>query len=116
MALMFLAFGLFSLFRPEVMTSNLGVDISGPNGTFEIRGIFGGVSLGAALLCVAGTFQKQMIRPALWFLIAYMGGYCLARLASIGLGDLPTPGTWRFVAFEAFALIVTMVALNRHAE
>ena len=116
MALMFLAFGLFSLFRPEIMTSNLGVDISGPNGTFEMRGIFGGVSLGAALLCAAGSFQKQMIRPALWFLIAYMGGYCFARLASVGLGDLPTPGTWWFVAFEAFALIVAMVALNRHAE
>ena len=116
MALMFLAFGLFSLFRPEIMTSNLGVDISGPNGTFEIRGVFGGVSLGAAILCAAGAFKTTMTRPALWFLVAYMGGYCFARLASVGLGDLPTPGTWRFVAFEAFALIVAMVALNRHAE
>jgi hypothetical protein len=114
MALMFTAFGLFSLFRPEIMTSSLGVDIGGPNGTFEIRGVFGGVSLGAALLCAAGTVEKTMIRPALWFVIAYMGGYCLARLASVGIGDLPTPSTWRFVAFEAVSLIIAVIALRRH--
>ena len=117
MALMFIAFGFFSLLRPEVMTSSLGVDIGGPNGTFEIRGIFGGVSLGAAALCAAGTLKTSMVRPALWFLIAYMGGYCLARLASVGLGDLPTPSTWRFVAFEAVSLVIALIALRqRHKE
>lgn len=114
MALMFIAFGLFSLLRPEIMTSSLGVEIGGPNGTFEIRGIFGGVSLGAAALCAAGALRANMVRPALWFLIAYMGGYCLARLASVALGDLPTPETWRFVAFEAVSLIAAAFALIKH--
>ena len=112
MALMFTAFGLFSLLRPEVLTSSLGVDIGGPNGTFEIRGIFGGVSLGAAGLCAAGAGRQSMTRPALWFIIAYMGGYCLARAASVALGDLPTPSTWRFVAFEAISLIIAIVCLR----
>ena len=116
MALMFIAFGLFSLLRPEVLTASLGVDIGGPNGTFEIRGVFGGVSLGAAGLCAAGALRRTMVRPALWFIVAYMGGYCVARLASVALGDLPTPGTWRFVAFEAFCLIVAVIALKRQAD
>ena len=113
MALMFLMFGLFALFYPETLTSNLGVDIGGPNGTFEIRGIFGGVSLGASALCAAGSLQSHYVRPALWFLVAYMGGYCIARGASVALGDLPTPGTWRFVAFEGASLIVALIALRR---
>ena len=115
MALMFTAFGLLSLFRPEVMTSSLGVDIAGPNGTFEMRGIFGGVSLGAAALCTSGSMRTAMIRPALWFIVAYMGGYCFARLASVGLGDLPEPATWRFVAFEAVSLLIAARALRQEA-
>lgn len=114
MALMFIAFGLFSLLRPETMTASLGVEVSGPNGTFEMRGIFGGVSLGAAGLCLAGTLRHTMVRPALWFIIAYMGGYCLARAASVMLGDLPEPATWRFVAFEALALLAALIAIRRH--
>jgi len=112
MAIMFTAFGVFSILRPETMTSSLGVDVSGPNGTFEMRGIFGGVSLGAAGLCAAGALRASMSRPALWFVIAYMGGYCFARAASVALGDLPTPSTWRFVAFEAVSLILALFALR----
>ena len=44
MALMFTAFGGWSLLDPLGMTSQLNVEINGPNGSFEIRGIFGGVS------------------------------------------------------------------------
>ena len=113
MALMFLAFGLWSLFDPSGMTSQLGVSVSGPNGTFEMRGIFGGVSLGASALCAAGALRASMVRPALWFIVTYMGGYCLARLASIALGDLPEPSTWRFVAFEAVSLLIAALALRR---
>jgi len=116
MALMFTAFGLFSLFRPDVMTSSLGVEVAGPNGTFEMRGVFGGVSLGAAALCASGALRASMIRPALWFIIAYMGGYCFARLASVGLGDLPEPATWRFVAFEAVSLLIALWALRQQAD
>lgn len=113
MALMFTAFGLFSLLRPEIMTSSLGVDVSGPNGTFEMRGVFGGVSLGAAGLCAAGALRDTMTRSALWFIVAYMGGYCFARLASVVIGDLPEPATWRFVAFEAVTLLIALWALFR---
>lgn len=116
MALMFLAFGLFSLLQPAVMTSGLGVDVTGPNGTFEMRGIFGGVSLGASALCGAGSWKRNMVHPALWFIIAYMGGYCLARGASVALGDFPTPETWRFVAFEAASLLIALFALSRRGR
>ena len=116
MALMFLAFGLYALLYPNTLTSSLGVEIGGPNGTFEIRGVFGGVSFGASALCAAGALRAQLRRPALWFIIAYMGGYCLARAASVALGDLPTPGTWRFVAFEAASLLLAIFALRSTPE
>lgn len=114
MALMFTAFGLWSLLSPEAMTSNLGVEVGGPNGTFEIRGIFGGVSLGAAALCAGGAAREPLTRPALWFIVAYMGGYCLARIASVFLGDLPEAGTWRFIAFELACFMIAQYSLRNH--
>lgn len=116
MGLMFVAFGLWSLLYPMQMTANLGVEIGGPNGTFEIRGIFGGVSLGAAALCLTGAARDDMVSPALWFIIIYMGGYSFARIASVALGDLPELATWRFVAFEVAAFIIAMIALRHRAK
>ncbi len=116
MGLMYTAFGLWSLLDPVGMTGQLGVEIGGPNGTFEIRGIFGGVSLGAALLCLAAALKDDLVRPALWFIAIYMGGYCFARIASVLLGDLPEAATWRFVAFEAVAFFIANFALKHRAK
>ena len=116
MGLMFTAFGLWSLFDPVGMTSQLNVIVGGPNGSFEIRGIFGGVSLGGALLCLGAAFKTGLIRPALWFLMAYMGGYCIARAASVALGDLPTPETWAFVGFEAVSALLAAICLWREGR
>ena len=114
--LMFIGFGLWSLLYPVHMTTNLGVEIGGPNGTFEMRGVFGGVSLGAAALCLAGAAKDHMVRPALWFLVAYMGGYCFVRVASVLLGDLPEASAWAFVALEAITLIIAIWALRKTAK
>lgn len=67
MAALYLVFGLVSFFNPEAMTASLDVEIGGPNGIYEVRGIYGGVSLAAALLCLAGAVKASMARPALWF-------------------------------------------------
>lgn len=116
-ALLFLAFGLWSLFDPLGMTSQLGVETSGPNNVFEMRGIFGGVSLGAAALTGAGAVRPaQYERPALWFLAAYMGGYTLSRILSVILGDSPTFSGWFFAGFEVFAFVVTCAALRARGD
>lgn len=111
-ALCFIAFGLWSFADPLGMTAQLGVDVSGPNGAFEMRGIYGGVSLGAGLLSLAGALRAEMRRPALWFLVAYMGGYCFARLAALAFGPAPTADFWTFVAFEAVMLIGAVLSLR----
>ena len=112
-ALMFLAFGLWSISDPIAMTSQLDVTVSGPNAEFEMRGIFGGVSLAAAALTGAGAIRPARFeRPALWFLAVYMGGYTLARLVSLILGDSPTASGWAFASFEIASFVLTCIALR----
>ena len=112
-ALLFLAFGLWSLLDPLGMTLQLGVETSGPNNVFEMRGVYGGVSLGAAGLTAAGALlPARFERPALWFLVAYMGGYTLSRIVSVFVGDSPTASSWMFASFEVLTFIVASVALR----
>jgi len=115
MAAGFAAFGLWSLLNPLVMASGLGVEVGGPNGAYELRGIYGGVSLGAAALLAAGAVQAVMTRPALWFLAAYLGGYVFARGAALALGPPPTADFYVFIGFEVVGLILTLFALRTNA-
>jgi len=112
-ALAFTAFGFWALTSPLEMASQLGVDVSGPNGAFEMRGIYGGVSLGAAGLSAAGAALTHMARPALWFLVAYMGGYCFARPVAWIMGGAPTSDFHAFIAFEVAVLAGALALLFR---
>lgn len=117
MALMFLAFGAWSLADPLGMTSQLDVTVTGPNAAFEMRGIFGGVSLGMAAMTAAGALRPAAFqRPALFVLLVYMGGYTLARLTSLIIGENPTFSGWFFAGFEVLSFIVTIVALRASAR
>ena len=99
-ALMFVAFGFWSITDPVGMTARLGVSPEGISGVFEMRGIYGGVSLGAALLCALGVAVKRFEFPALCFIAAYMGGYVIGRAASFFYGDTALASNWQFAGFE----------------
>ncbi len=111
MALMFVAFGLYAFLAPLAMTAGLGVDVSGPNGAYEVRGIYGGVSVAAGALCAAGALRDALRRPALWFIATYMGGYGLARAAALLVGPPPTSGFAVFIVFEVASFGLALIAL-----
>lgn len=113
---MFFAFGGWSITDPVGMTKQLGVEIGGVSGVFEMRGVYGGISLGGALLCLAGGFKADLERPALFFLVAYMGGYVLGRAASFVAGDSAMASSWAFAGFEAVVLILAVVLLRTAKE
>lgn len=112
-AAMFFAFGGWSILDPVGMTSQLGVIVGGISGTFEMRGIYGGVSLGAAALCLAGGLKQSLSRPALWFIATYMGGYCIGRAASFFAGDTAEASSWMFAGFEAVMFVIAAILLSR---
>lgn len=113
LALMFLTFGAWSISDPVAMTSQLGVEIGGLAGVFEMRGVFGGISLGGALMCAAGAIKPSMTRTALWFVATYMGGYVIGRAASLIAGDTAPQNSWMFAAGEAVVFVIAMTLLFR---
>lgn len=114
-ALIFFAFGLWSLFDPVGMTAQLGVEPGGVSGVFEMRGVFGGVSLGAAGLCLLGALRARFEFPALCFIAAYMGGYVVGRGASFVAGDTALSSNWFFAGFEAVMFILATYLATRRS-
>jgi len=114
-ALTFVAFGLWSITDPVGMTARLGVAAGGVSGTFEMRGIYGGVSLGAAMLCALGAFRPRFEFPALCFIAAYMGGYIIGRAASFAYGDTAMASNWQFAGFELVMFIAATWLVSRKA-
>lgn len=114
-AVMFIAFGFWSITDPIGMTEQLGVSIAGPSGTFEMRGIYGGVSLGAAALCLLGGFRQRFEFAALCFVAAYMGGYVLGRASSFFYGDTALASNWYFSGFELIMFLIAATLVARKA-
>ena len=112
-ALIFTGFGIFSFLNPETSMEMLGAPSMSKMGIYEMRGIYGGVSIGAALLFWAGFFKADMQRPALYFILAYMGGYILARLAALPLDGMPYGKMPFFIAFEAISGLIAFALLGR---
>ncbi|MEM9374953.1 MAG: DUF4345 family protein [Pseudomonadota bacterium] len=111
--LMFVAFGGWSLTDPIGMTSGLGVSVQGVSGTFEMRGIYGGVSLGAACLCLLGAARERFEFAALCFVAAYMGGYLIGRGASFFYGDSAMSSNWIFAGFELVMFLISAALAAR---
>ncbi|MFN3214351.1 MAG: DUF4345 family protein [Henriciella sp.] len=114
-ALMFIAFGLWSITDPAGMTTRLGVSAEGIAGVFEMRGVYGGVSLGAALLCLLGGLHTRFEFAALCFIAAYMGGYVLGRGASFAYGDTAMDSNWYFAGFELVMFMIAALLVRRKA-
>jgi len=112
-AIIFTGFGIFSFLNPDYSRELLGAPSMSAMGIYEMRGIYGGVSIGAALLFWAGFFKPDMERPALYFLLAYMGGYVLARIAALPLDGMPVGKMPIFVGFETVSGIIAAYLLKR---
>ncbi len=104
----FIAFGGWFLLMPLAAASQLGLEISGENASFEIRGIYGGVSLGFALIALTGAALPAYTRHALFAATSYFGGYTLARVFSFTSGEFPVGA---FLYYAIFEIVMAALAI-----
>lgn len=111
--LAFGGFGLLMFLQPERIVELYGAGSVSSDGLYEIRGIYGGVSIGAALLMLAGAMKPDMQRPALYFLLAYTGGYAVARIAALPLDGVPSPQLIFYAGFEIVTALIALFLLRK---
>ncbi|MEL7452489.1 MAG: hypothetical protein AAGJ50_03845, partial [Pseudomonadota bacterium] len=75
-AVLYGAFAAYAFLNPHLIADGLGAaETITSDGLYELRGVYGGVSFGIAVLCLLGGLYAKYARPALLFLLAYTGGY-----------------------------------------
>ena len=109
-------FGAFAFLNPQVFAEMLGAPSVSSDGLYELCGIYGGVSIGAALLCLTGSARPSMERPALYFLLAYTGGYVLARIGGLAFDGIPSMRLIGYATFEAVTALISIWLLNKRAK
>ena len=115
-ALIFAGFGAFAFLNPEVLAENFGAADMSANGLYELRSNYGGVSFGAAALCLLGALRARLERPALWFIAAYTGGYALGRLLALPLDGMPSSSLIGYGVFELVSAVLAVALLRRPAS
>ena len=105
--LFFLGFGVYALLNASQLAINLGTPDMSADGLYELRSNYGGVSLGAGLLCLLGALHNTFQRPALFFLLVYTGGYALGRVLALLFDGVPS---LRLIGFGVFELVTAALA------
>ena len=110
-ALVFAAFGVSLLVRPELM-GKLGVELASPTGFTEIRAFYGGLELGLALFFAIASTRDEWLHPALFAQAVALGTLLLARLAGIVVDGTAEPVMLLFAAIEAVGVVLAWAALR----
>jgi len=114
MGLGYIAFGFHSFFDPQNLIVSTSAENMTKEGVFELRSIYGGTSIAGGLLLLLASFKTPYKRPALYFIIIYMGGYTLARLAAVSLDGMPESGrVLGFWILHAFCVVVALILLKK---
>ncbi|MEL6360257.1 MAG: DUF4345 family protein [Pseudomonadota bacterium] len=114
--ILFLGFGVHVFLHTPTIAENLGIGGVNTDGLYELRSNYGGVSLGAGLLCLLGAIRAQLQRPALFFLLTYTGGYALGRLLALPYDGLPSAALIAYGVFEAVTATIAFFLLRRLAS
>ena len=94
--------GLGYLVSPELMYSLYNIEISGTNQFNMVRGAYGGLFSGFAVLFLVGAFQQKFECTALVSLFVFMSGFAIGRVSGILFNGLPSALILCLLAFEIF--------------
>ena len=111
--LLYIGFGVYVFLHAPALAENVGYGIPNSNGLYEMRSNYGGVSIGIGLMCLAGTFYTRLQRPALFVLLAYMGGYALGRAVALPIDGIPSASLIAYGVFEAATAVLAFALLRR---
>jgi len=83
------AIGATYLGAPGLLLDVYGISLQSASEANLFRGAYGGVFIAFALLFFGGALKESLARPALFSLLAFMGGFALGRLVSMAVDGMP---------------------------
>jgi len=113
-ALVFLGVAVTGLAVPRRIVEPLGGSLSTPSMASEIRGNYGGMHLGMAVLLALSLLHPELTLAALALVVAFTGGLCLGRVVSWIVDGRPNRYLRFFFGLEAAGAIAAATLLVHH--
>jgi len=107
-ALVFISYGLISLFFPAVPAGYAGLIISNGDAHAEIASMYGGLQTGIGVFCLIAAMRAQYYQSGLLVLVIGIGGITVARF--IGFLVTPEPVTVYTYGALTYELVTTVAA------
>lgn len=111
-ALGFAVFGAWGLLDPVGMLAAVQVAPQGPTGVVELRAMYGGVELGAALFLALCAADPARVRLGLLAAVCLYGGLGVVRAASAVAAGPVDPLIWIMVGVELVSAGLCGIALR----
>ncbi len=113
--LVFIAYGVTSLFSPAIPASFAGLVMSNGDAYAEIGAMYGGLQTGIGIYCLFALIKPAYYRAGLLLLVIGIGSLALARLLSFLLtADPVSVYTYGAVVYEFATAIIAGFALARN--
>ena len=114
-ATVFVGYGLFGFFNPEIPADFGGLVIANGNGFAEIGAMYGGLQTGIGIFCLISALKSDYYRAGLMLLAVAIGSLALGRLyGAIMTTDTLTGYTYGALAYEALTAALAAIALQLH--
>jgi hypothetical protein len=107
-ALVFIGYGLISLFSPAVPAGYAGLIISNGDAYAEISSMYGGLQTGIGVFCLIAATRVQYYKSGLLVLVIGIGSITAARF--IGFLGSPEPVTFYTYGAIGYELLTTVAA------
>jgi hypothetical protein len=109
MALAFCKAGLEAILTPQIVLSNVGIDLSNASALSSMRAVYGGMHFVFGLFCAWGIFKNAT--SSLGLVALYTTGFVAGRLISWGIDGTPNTFVLTWLATEAFSLVASVTLL-----
>lgn len=107
-ALVFISYGLVSLFSPAVPAGYAGLIISNGDAYAEISSMYGGLQTGIGVFCLIAATRVEYYESGLLVLVIGIGSVTVARF--IGFLGSPEPVTFYTYGAIGYELLTTVAA------
>ena len=116
LAVVFIAYGLYCLVFPEVLSGPAGVSATTLTGTIELQAMYGGLQTAVGVLCLFGALNMQMRNTALQALLFIFVGLGVPRLTlALVNGDFSGYSLGAAV-FEVASAVIMFFCLRAHRQ
>ena len=109
-ALAFAGTGGAFLLHPVEMTALVGIELTETVSLSDVRAVYGGLELGAALVLALLATNASTLRLGLMAQIAFFSGLVVGRVASLAADGPPNSPGFMLFGLEVAALVLGAVA------